>query len=339
MMMFRRIHLSILIFLSLNRFGFSEERYAGASLELGVGARPLSIGGAAVTMHGAIDGFYYNPAAIAYIERPTLSLMYAPTFGSVASPMANYHYLGAAYPLPAGAVISVNWTRFSVDDIPLYPKLRGDSFAERLTDINLRPDGVALGYFKDIEDVYYFSFARTFHINLPLGWLFVDLPVEIPVGVNLKLIRQSLYTGSASGSGLDLGTMIKFNMGRLFDVRSLGDLTFGFSALDVANTPLLWNTRHENRIRKTTMIGLSYKQSLGFKSADMTLYWTQRKKYERIQLFGLEFSVPHFALRAGYNGHGLSTGAGISFWRFRFDYAFTTLDFENVHRLGCTFNL
>ena len=316
----------------------AETRYAGSVLELGVGARALALGEAAVTLYGDVSNFYFNPAAVAYIDKPVVNLMYAPTFGGFSSPLAHFNYIGVAMPLPRGAIIAVNWTRFAVDDIPIYSSLGGTSFYDRLQNPQLRPDGTPQGYFKDTEDVYYFTFAKLFQTEIPLGWLFIDLPVEFPVGINFKMIRQSLHSSSASGMGVDAGFMAKINLGTFLDSRLLGDLMLGYSVTDLTRTTLLWNTRHEDRIERSQRIGLSYQQVLRNNKADIKFYYTLWEKYDVEHLFGAELSLYSAALRIGKNRAGLTAGAGIKLWRLNVDYAFVSFELDNSHRISCGFS-
>ncbi|MBN1997404.1 hypothetical protein JW935_07625 [candidate division KSB1 bacterium] len=314
-------------------------KYAGASMELGVGARPLGLAGAAAAMQGKGDCFYFNPASLAFIERSAINLLYAPSYGSVTAPMAHYHHAGLALPLPTGGTVAVNWTRFSVDEIPIYPKLQGNSFSERKANAEKRPDGVALGYFEDREDVYYFSFSRCIKTTLPLGWLYLDLPVEIPVGVNFKFLQQQLYRNKASGIGMDMGIMMRFSMATLFDLRSLGNMTIGFSVLDISKTNIIWDTKQQDRIARTTMVGLSYDHPIVHNKTYLKIFWTRQEKYDTAHLFGLELSYGKTAIRIGKNRSGFTAGAGLFFRRVFIDYAFVTADFDYLHRLSCTIQI
>ncbi len=241
--------------------------------------------------------------------------------------------------MAGGGTVAINWTRFAVDDIPLFPELKGSSFAERNKDLSLRPDGTALGYIKDVEDVFYFSFAKTLESILPLGWWYGDLPITIPFGINFKLLRQKLGEASASGMGVDAGIMIKFNLGTLVNQRRLGDFAFGFSVLDMTKTAVIWNTRHEDRIRRASLFGMSYSQPLWVKNSALNFYYTLSQKYGRDNLFGLEFAVRGTAVRLGKNNAGLTAGAGIHWRRFYVDYAFVNNAFEDVHRISCSVSL
>ena len=308
-------------------------------MELGVGARPLALGGAAAAMQNTGETFYYNPASLGLLKKTHINLMYAPTFGSLSAPLASYNYIGAAYPMPAGGTIAINWTRFAVDDIPLYPELKGKSFAERNSNLGLRPDGSTPGYIQDLEDVFYFSFAKTLESILPLGWWYGDLPLTIPFGLNFKLLRQKLGDASASGLGVDLGLMIKFNFGTLVNQRSLGDISFGLSYLDITKTAIIWNTQHEDRIQPTQLFGINYSQPLWFSESRIDVFYTYYSKYEKHHLTGIEFAIKGLAIRLGKNHVGMTAGAGFHWRRVFVDYAFVTNRLDDVHRLSCSITL
>lgn len=312
-------------------------RYVAASLELGVGARPLALGGAAAAMAGGPELFRYNPASLGLCSRREIGLMYAPTFGSLTEPMAMFHYAGGIIPLQGGGSIALHWTRFSVDDIPLYPRLAGASFLDRLQDPALRPDGTPQGYFKDTEDAFYLTFARIFRFNLPLGWLYTDLAMEVPVGLNIKLLRQSLYNRSASGLGFDLGAMVRFDLGQLLQNRRLGGLGIGLSAIDLTRTTLIWDNQREEKMTMALLWGIAYSQPVAFQHSRLDFFWSLRKREARDSLYGLEYTLRGIALRLGRNESGMTAGAGVRWRRMHVDYAFTALDFGGVHRIGCGF--
>ncbi|MBN1541688.1 hypothetical protein JW992_06045 [candidate division KSB1 bacterium] len=315
----------------------SEGKYAGSALELGLGARSLALGEAAVALMGDGPMFYYNPALIALTQRQ-MHLMYAPTFGSIAEPMAHYHHAGLVFPLRGQAAVAVNWTRFSVDEIPIYPSIGKLFFADRRQNKELRPTGEPLGYFTDTQDVYYFTFSKLWEPVLPLGWLFIDLPIQIPIGLNFKVFQESVYGHSASGLGVDCGTALRFSLAALFDRRALGDLSIGFSLSDITRTAIIWDTKHEDRIHAAMRLGIAYRHPLRQLHGDVGFYWTRYRKYTSHNLWGAEFQTRGLALRIGANRFGFTAGAGFRMWRLQVDYAFVTLDFDGVHRVSCNLN-
>jgi hypothetical protein len=311
----------------------ADTKYTAAFLELGVSAKALSVGGAYAAQYGEASGYYWNPAGLGTVQGIELSAMYSSLYGNLTEPLANFNHLGASATLRGGGHFAINWIRFAVDEIPRYPDLKGESYGQRLTDPNLRPSGVALGYFKDTEDAVYFSFALNNQFNLPLGWLYLDLPIQLPVGVNFKWIRQRIFNSRASGLGLDIGAMIRFDMGQLWNTRWMSYFTFGISAIDLTQTVLTWNSDHEETIKRNVMPGISYDQPMPAHAGTLRFFWAHSSRYNT-QHYGLEYDVKGIAIRCGLNDKNFSAGAGLKFWKLRIDYAFVTQDLGNSHRIG-----
>ena len=312
----------------------AETKYAAAFLDLGTSAKALSLGGAYAAQYGEASGYHYNPAGLGTIKGTELCAMYSSLYGSLSEPLANFNHIGAAINLPGGAHLGLNWVRFSVDEIPIYPELKGESYGQRLTESSLRPDGVALGYFMDIEDAFYFSFAMNNSFRLPLGWLYMDLPIEIPIGINLKWIRQRIHHAGSSGLGLDIGAMIRFDMGHLWNTRWLGHFSFGVSAIDLAETVLTWSAEYQESIERNVMLGASYEQPMPARAGTLRFFWTHASRYEGSQHYGLEYEVKGIAIRCGLNDGSFAAGAGLRIWKLRIDYAFVTQNLGNSHRIG-----
>ena len=91
-------------------------------------------------------------------------------------------------------------------------------------------------FFNDAEDAFIFTFAKMNHFDLDLGWQYFVLPMRIPLGLNLKYIRQSLGDATASGMGIDLGAQIGFGLDRLLDLEALGDFAAGLNLQNVGKT-------------------------------------------------------------------------------------------------------
>jgi len=311
--------------------------YAAAFLEIGVGARALGMGGAFCSVVDDGTAFYWNPAGLAFIKKPQLSGMYGPQFGSVKNPLGNYHFLGYVHPLPRNAVLAVNWIRLSVDEIPIYSELQGDTYWDRLHDISLRPSGEPEGFIADKEDAVYFSFALMNRWDVDLGWSYHRVVVEVPFGVNLKWIRQSLGDGEASGLGLDVGTMIRFHLDRFFEIEKLGILSWGFHLQDVTRTKLSWNTRHQDSVPMNVKWGVSYRQPLSGIRGYVCLSHDHDSRWDGRNHWGLEYSgFQIFGMRVGFDQGEFTAGVGLRFWIFRVDYAFLSHELDSLHRMSCS---
>lgn len=317
----------------------AESKYAASFLELGVGARAIALGGAFVGMADDGSAFYWNPAGLSLLKSLEFDFMHASAFGSIRTPLADYNHLGASLPLPGGACASFNYVRLSVDDIPIYPELEGDNFGQRLQDPGLRPDGEALGYFDDSEEAFFFSFAKLNTFNVSLGWQYLDFPVEVPVGINFKLLRQKLQDYSASGFGVDLGAMLRFGLDDFFDNPCLGKFSFGAAVADIAGTTLSWSTGHQDAIEPTLSIGFSYLQPLPFWGSTILITSAWDSKWSTHRHLGIEYQFRHIYLRGGVDRDDLAVGAGFRFWRLQLHYAYSSRELGNVHRLSGAFML
>ena len=311
-----------------------DSKYAGSFLDLGIGARALAIGGAFVAVADNGSAFYWNPAGLSLLRRLEINFMHTAAFGSITNPLADYNHLGISLPLRGEACLSFNYVRFSVDDIPIYPELSGENLGQRLRNPDLRPSGEALGFFSDKEEAFFFSFAKMNRVNISLGWQYLAFPVEIPVGMNFKVLRQNVHNYSASGFGVDLGMMLRFGVDDLFDDERLGKFAFGVAVMDVSGTTLSWNTQHKDPIKMKINLGVSYLQPLPLWDSTLLLSASWDRKWQKRKHLGLEYQLRGIFVRAGLDEDDLSFGAGFQFWLLRLSYAYVGRELGNVHRLS-----
>jgi hypothetical protein len=90
-------------------------RYAGEFLELGAGARALAMGGAAVAQPLSATAGYYNPSALAGLQKRQLEFMHASQFDN----LFTYDYLSFAQPMQNGLAGSLTLLYTRVGDIPI----------------------------------------------------------------------------------------------------------------------------------------------------------------------------------------------------------------------------
>ena len=64
-------------------------KYAGEFMAIGIGGRPLGMGGAFTGVADDVTSGYYNPAGLANLNYPQLSLMHSEQFGE----LVNYDYV------------------------------------------------------------------------------------------------------------------------------------------------------------------------------------------------------------------------------------------------------
>jgi hypothetical protein len=104
--------------LTLNGLGvFAQFRkYSNEFLNIGTGARAMSMGNAQVASVSDGTAGYWNPAGLAYVkDNPQLNLMHAEYFAGI----GKYDYGSLAIPVSGGKrTLGLSLLRFAVDDIP-----------------------------------------------------------------------------------------------------------------------------------------------------------------------------------------------------------------------------
>src|SRR3954466_12782535 len=105
-----------LIVLSISLSSAAQFRkYSNEFLNIGVGARGLSMGSAQVASVNDGTAGYWNPAGLAFVEHPNINAMHAEYFSGI----GKYDYASVALPLQGGRrALGITALRFGVDDIP-----------------------------------------------------------------------------------------------------------------------------------------------------------------------------------------------------------------------------
>jgi hypothetical protein len=339
-----------IIFTGFAQLGAQDTRYAGAFLELGIGARGLSMGEAYVAVADDGSAFYWNPAGIATLSQSEVSGMYASLFKG----LVKHFHIGYTRPLYNGAAVSLNWVRLSVPDIPIFdsPLLNdpNSSYDSRVANAGNNPYGFwrdfaltqdALGFSDSNEDAFFITLAKQSVIDVDFGWQYFVMPVTIPVGLNIKLLRQNLFDKQGSGIGFDFGTMLKFGLDDLLNNRKLGRMSLGLAIKDLFNTTINWNTdsRHSDKIRRSWHVGGSYLQPLTGINGTIMIAYSYQTEFISQHNIGLEYSYyDRLALRFGLTDGTFTTGVGLNIAPFRIDYAFRSHDLGGSHRINTAVN-
>ncbi len=311
-------------------------KYANEFLEIGIGPRALAMGSAFCAVSDDGHAFYWNPAGMALLNRPRISAMYAPQFGSIENPLANYHFIGYVQPMPGDVVIGIHWIRLTVDKIAIYSDLEGESFLDRLLHPELRPSGEPEGYFDDVEDAYFFSFSKRNTREVDLGWAYGRIRMDFPFGINIKWIRQRLGEYSATGLGVDLGLMVRIHLGDEVQSEKWGTLGIGMHFQDMTRTTMHWNTRHEDAVPANLKWGISYAIPLPFQNHRFLIAFDQDTRYAKRAHFGVEYQAYRkLSLRGGVDNGRLTGGAGFAIGPFEIHYAILTHSLGTLHRIGC----
>jgi hypothetical protein len=179
--------------------------------------------------------------------------------------------------------------------------------------------------------------AKTYKLDIDFGWQYFVFPTEIPIGINVKFIRQSLFNQTASGLGFDFGTMFKFGLNDLLDNNKLGKVSFGLAIKDLFETRLTWNTasRQSGNIRRSWYIGASYFQPLSDINGKLLFAYAFETNYDKVHHLGFEYWYhERLALRFGLDNQQFTAGVGIKVAIFNFDYAFKGHELGGSHRIS-----
>jgi len=285
-------------------------KYAAEFLNIGIGGRALAMGGAFVPVADDVTALYWNPAGLSRLQQRQVMVMHAERFsGLVKSDVAAFSTPMRSYAL------GLAYFRTGTDDIPYTSKL----------DLNGRP--IIDKYVNDVEQALFLSFAK-------------KSGTKFAFGVSAKLIRQNIGEASATGFGLDVGALYQ----------PFEPLSLGITLQDITGTYVFWENGHKDVKQPYINLGAAYKKSLPFLRSLLIFSVQDNIKLEgdvlesQVSLGSWgnsEFKVGaevrilgSLAFRAGFAGEQTTAGAGVRVaWLF-VDYAFTSYDLGNAHRVS-----
>lgn len=306
-------------------------KYSGEFLAIGVGGRPLGMGGAFVSLVSDVTAGYWNPGALALIQYPQLSVMHDERFGN----LVNYDYGSIAIPWGPKVSFGLSVIRLGVDDVPNTNGALIDLNGNGYLDPGERIDYSKIKFFNAADYAFFLTYSK-------------KQSEKLSYGVNLKVINRSLDEGSAWGVGFDVGAIYS----------PMANFRVGANLMDLTTTYLAWNTGRKELITPTAKVGGSYDITI-FKTGritpavDFDVRFENRKFASLAHLgpvsfdmhAGLEYGFKDlFAVRVGYNDvKQLTLGAGIKLPKLNIDYSFAKFDNEdqlgNTHRISVMFTL
>ena len=299
-------------------------KYAGEFMAIGVGGRALGMGGAFVAVANDVTSGYYNPAGLANLNYPQISLMHAEHFGD----LVNYDYGAAAIPFGTDMSFGLSIMRLGVDGIPDTRNAAYDANNDGIVDIRSdRLDYSKITEFSDQDWAFYLTFAKRHSENF--YW-----------GASIKIIRRDIAEFNATGVGFDIGA---FYM-------PIQNLYLGANIQDVTTTLVAWSTGRNELISPTAKIGAAYKfEILGgtvMPAVDFDIRFEDRRYSAYGNLgpisfdthAGLEYTFKNlFSVRGGYNDvKQFTVGAGIKLPKLNIDYSFARFSESEIERLPDT---
>jgi hypothetical protein len=231
--------LALVVVSSLITTGVSAQfrKYSNEFLNIGAGARGLSMGSAQVATVKDGTAGYWNPAGLAGVEdHGNVNVMHAEYFAGI----GKYDYASIALPLSGNKrTIAITGLRFAVDDI-------------MNTLFLVEPDG-SINY----NNIQAFSSAD-YAFLLSYGQKLKDTEKKkVNFGLNAKVIHRSVGKfAKAWGFGIDAGLQIQADKWR-----------FGFSGRDITTTFNAWSFNFTEREKEVLYLT---NNEIPVKSTEMT---------------------------------------------------------------------
>lgn len=320
-------------------------KYSNEFLNIGAGARGMSMGNAQVASVTDGTAGYWNPAALVYVkDMPQLNLMHAEYFAGI----GKYDYANLTLPLKDNKrVLGLTLLRFAVDDIPN-------------TVFLVQPDGSL-----NFSNITTFSSADYALLLSLAQQIKASADNNISLGINAKIIHRTAGPyASAWGFGFDAGALITGKQWKLGIMAKDITTTFNAWSFNISEQmrEVFYVTQNEipsNTIELTApqlVLGYSYDFKINKKlsllaEADLDVTFDGKRdevvSSNPISIdprLGLELSYSNvFFVRAGINNfqqaiddkdttnqkkiwiYQPSIGAGFKIGDVQIDYAFTNL--------------
>ena len=315
---------------------FGAEKYAGEFLNLGVGARPLGMGGSFVAISDDATAAYWNPAGLGGLDRTEISFMHAGIFG-----LDSYDFLNCVQPLGGTGTFGLSWIRLGIDDIPITALQKSGNMSA-----SNRP--YITQYMQDSENAFILSYGKRFRLHIPIGE-YRSKGTDIQIGGNVKFLYNSVsgMKRNAIGFGGDIGLIWRTSFVSENGQAGTGDLSLGVVVQDFSKTRIFWNTTsspsHTDIIPQNLKIGAAYSRQLPGIGSEIILAIDADTRYGMEMHYGMEYVLANIlSLRLGAQEQNFTAGAGLnvgfvrgeSALSFLVDYAFLSHELGNTHRVS-----
>ncbi|MBS1914770.1 MAG: PorV/PorQ family protein [Bacteroidetes bacterium] len=194
-------------------------KYSNEFLNIGAGARGMSMGNAQVASVTDGTAGYWNPAALTYVKEPQVNLMHSEYFAGI----GKYDYGNLVLPLKDNKrYLGITLLRFAVDDIPN-------------TVFLVQPDGTL-----NFSNITTFSSADYALLISLAQQVKASGDKNISLGLNAKIIRRTAGDfASAWGFGFDASALMTGRNWKL-----------GIMAKDVTTTFNAWSYSIDQQMRE-----------------------------------------------------------------------------------------
>ena len=306
------------------------DKFAAEFLKIGVGARPMGMGGSFVSLADDATATYWNPAGLIQLEYKEAMGMHASQFGGVVV----HDVLGIVAPLKSPdhrSAIGLTLIRLGVDDIRVTKDAGVDADGDGIVDEDANGNPIIDPSKIETRSAYDLALFLSYARSLGDRW---------STGLNVKLVRQSLVSEGASfGIGADIG----------FLYRPSAKVGFGLQLADITTTQLFWDTGRRETVAPTVTLGGHTTQSLSALQGTLTVGLDIQFAFEGQQadqfstgnlsgnfLPGAEYWFRRtVALRVGSDGGNFTAGGGVRYKQVGADYAYLSHDeLDSTHRVS-----
>jgi len=271
---------------------------------IGVSAKDMSMGGAAVAFPDNIGSFLWNPGGLVVVDQKCLGLSHTTLFEGT-----QYHFISYIHPTLTAGIFGFGVARIGIGDIQHYEY------------INNVP--VNLGTFEHWWGKISIAYAHP----IVAGFSF---------GVNFEANRQELGPHSTNGFGLDTGLHFRVPAGKGI----LNNLYWGLNVKNVIKPRLKLGSVAES-LPAFYRTGLAKVFVFGGTSHWAVLWDYEKHPYkDGTQHIGTELSWRGFAfVRAGLNNKDFTFGGGLRFKGIEIDYGSMPLDDSGIFPVSHRFSL
>jgi hypothetical protein len=147
---------------------------AASFLEIGAGAKSLSMGGAYVSVANDVSALYWNPSGIVNVEHPSVHIYHSPWLVKT-----SFYHGGAVVPMGQAGVLGVSYTTVTMDEMDVRTVTYPDGTGEKFNVSNL---AMGIAYAKKLTDRFSFGFQT-------------------------KFVQEKIWKMRAKGLAVDIGTL------------------------------------------------------------------------------------------------------------------------------------
>lgn len=308
-------------------------QYGDAFIQASVPAAYSALGGATVAYHAHTGIGLMNPAVAGW--------------ESVRSSGIGYHYQGGLmsnYTLEQRLSVSEKWhsaalwAHVGVDGIQYRPDLISDLPADVRQDSIRNMNGSGWGEFSNREDLGVVTLGTMRHFKIDMGWKYFKIKADMPLGVNIKYLRKSVWDAWANGVGIDVGAQVGMRVVENDVPISNTTYVLGIQLNDILNTPIYWNTKHQDVIARSLRWGAQVSQFYENLNCTVALLYSNYDENGNRHHWGTEIDIAHqIILRTGYFSGRYGVGLGVVLNMWQIDYTFSTSELTAAHRVNLTF--